>query len=153
MTDALALALAWMFHLAQAPPVLVETAQLLAGDTAAVSTRRREVLLTAAVCVQESRAGLDPRALSRCGVRLRGRYVSDPAESVRIASLSLGRWRRRCHGNVRRALAAYHLGRGCMARDRSGYASEVLLIEARLRTLMPLAARAIAESTAIPPSI
>ena len=153
MTEALALALAWALHLAEAPPALIETARLVTGDMIAMSTSRGDALLTAAVCVQESRAGLDPRALSRCGVRWRGRYVSDPAESVRVAALSLRRWRLRCNGNARQALTAYHLGRGCRAQDRSSYAGDVLSIEARLRALMPLAARAIAEATAIPPNL
>lgn len=144
MSGSLALALAWLLHLAAPPPALTETADLIAET----EMHRATMYLVAAVCVRESRGGLDERAASVCGVRLRGRYVGDARLSVEIATRSLSRWQRRCRGSVTRALVAYRYGRGCRARDREGYARSVLRIERRLRRLVPRAAAAIATSSA-----
>lgn len=149
--DALALALAWLCHLAEPPPPLVETARLVALEARRSPEHARSALLVAAVCFAESRAGLDGRAASRCGVRLHGHYVRDARIAVRVAAMSLLRWRRRC-GNVRGAVLVYRHGRGCGAPDSTGYASAVLAVERRLHRLVVAAQRAIRESRAVPES-
>jgi hypothetical protein len=101
------------------------------------------VALGGAVCLIESGAGIDPRARSRCGVRVRGRYVRDVRSSVRIALRSLWRWRRRC-GGERQALVAYRAG-SCRG-GHEDYARRVTAVRDRLVREQAQGARAIRRS-------
>jgi hypothetical protein len=88
--------------------------------------------LVAALCTLESRMGTDPRAVSLCGTRVRGRYEPDPESSAWLAASSLGHWWATCR-TWPRAIVAWRYGRGCAAPDPFGYAARALALAARLR--------------------
>lgn len=80
--------------------------------------------LVLSVCWQESRLGLDPRAASMCGIRWRGRWVSNERESARMAARSLYNARRNC-GSWELAVRN-RLGNGCDSIDPINYVGEVM---------------------------
>lgn len=90
--------------------------------------------LMASVCFVESRFGRDPRALSLCGVRLRGRYVRDAGRSAAIGARSLARHHARCR-TWPSALIAWHQRGRCADRD-DGFARNVLGVWGRLALAM-----------------
>lgn len=111
-----------------APRVSLDVATAL---TSAAEAADVPAPLLAAVCWTESRLGTAPRAVSLCGVRLHHAFVRDDARSADIAARTLAHRRAEC-GSWTRALAAFRTGRGCHARDRSGYARRVLAVARRL---------------------